>query len=76
MNILRRNPPDGDDKPEKPVAGQPGAQRIELTVERETITMLVRGKADPARVTPQAKPEQPAVEEHAASGKDNEKNGP
>ena len=65
MNILRRNPPDGDDEAAKPVAGQAGAQRIELTVEQEWVTMLVRGNADRA-AAPQAIPEEPAVEEHAA----------
>ena len=66
MNILRRNPPDGDDEAAKPVAGQAGAQRIELTVEQEWVTMLVRGNADRAAAPPQAIPEEPAVEEHAA----------
>jgi hypothetical protein len=76
MNILRRNPPDGNDKAEKPVAEQAGAQRIEVTVEQEWVSMLVRGQPktsaeappgeEPARASPPPKLPPPA--EDKASG--------
>jgi hypothetical protein len=65
MNILRRNPPDGDKAAKKPLVGNGGAQRIEVTVEQEWVSMLVRGPAD-GTAAAQANREEPAVDEHAA----------
>jgi hypothetical protein len=62
MNILRRKLLDGDDKAEKTVAAQAGARRIELTVEQEWVSMLVRGRAARQAATPQPNPKAPAGE--------------
>jgi hypothetical protein len=44
MNILRRGIQDVKAASKKYAAGASKSQRIEVTVERETVTMLVRGQ--------------------------------
>jgi hypothetical protein len=66
MNILRRNPPHEDKAAKKPPVGNAGAQRIEVTVEQEWVSMLVRRPADATAAAAQANPEEPAVEKHVA----------
>ena len=64
MNILRRRVPAaeaaGKNGPAEPTVNR----RIMVTVERETVTMQVRGRAKTEVESPPG--EAPAVEEHAA----------
>ena len=60
MNILRRGVPEEKESAQKNT--QPASiRRIEVTVERETITMLVRGQPGKASEAPtiEAEPEAP-----------------
>jgi hypothetical protein len=44
MNILRRNAPETKAKSKEPLAEPAMSRRVKVTVERETVTLLVRGQ--------------------------------
>jgi len=66
MNILRRGVPVEVTRKDEKRMEEITHGRIEVTVEREWVSMLVRGQAARRAAAPQANTEEPAVEEHAA----------
>jgi len=48
MNILRRGAPKAEAKSKEPAAEQAKSRRVMVTIERETVTVLVRGQTHPA----------------------------
>ena len=49
MNILRRNAPETKTKSKEPAAEPAKSRCVKVTVERETVTVLVRGQAEPVQ---------------------------
>jgi hypothetical protein len=66
MNILRRGIPAAEAKSQEPPAEPVMSRRVKVTVERETVTVLVRGQPGQAAVEPQTI----AVEPASANGQE------
>ena len=52
MSILRRSAPKAEAKSKEPVAEPAKSRRVKITVERETVTMLVRGQPEEIETKP------------------------
>jgi hypothetical protein len=81
MNILRRGVPETKEDGRKGAAETTVSRRIEVTAERETVTVLVRGQPAQSQEAPafqRAAPEsgRPALPPPAPAREDNEKNCP
>jgi len=49
MNILRRGAPAEEAKSKEPIAEPAMGRRVKVTVERETVTVLMRGQPEPVQ---------------------------
>jgi hypothetical protein len=87
MNILRRGIPAAEAKSQEPPAEPAMSRRVKVTVERETVTVLVRGQPVKAAVEPQAtavapvsaelqEPRPPELLPPAPAGEDKQKDCP